>query len=89
MPNLTAQNRIKYQIDTLGCIPEEEQSGNERSNAPVTRVLWLCDNLPDGLTLSADGKLSGRPSAAGTYDCPVSVSTNWGSYQNIIRITVT
>lgn len=81
MSNIIGQNRIKYQIDKLG-------NPYRRSNAPVTSVLWQCDNLPAGLTLSADGKLSGRPTLAGTYACTVTVTTNWGSAAKTINIRV-
>lgn len=60
-----------------------------RGNAPVTRVLWTCEDLPEGLTLSADGKLSGRPTVAGTYTCAVNVTTNWGTASKTINIRVT
>lgn len=87
MANITGQNRIKYQIDNLGTISEEAEI--YRSNAPVTHVLWQCDNLPSGLTLSADGKISGRPTTTGSYDCAVTVTTNWGRATKIINIRVT
>ena len=85
MSNIIGQNRIKYQIDKLGTINEEPY----RSNAPVTHVLWQCDNLPAGLTLSDDGKLSGRPTTIGSYACLVTVTTNWGSVTKNICIRVT
>ena len=85
MSNITGQNRIKYQIDKLGTISDEP----DRSNAPVTRVLWQCDNLPAGLTLSPDGKLFGRPTATGSYTCLVRVTTNWGTATKTINIRVT
>ncbi len=60
-----------------------------RGNAPVTHVLWQCENLPAGLVLSADGKISGRPVATGTYACTVTVTTNWGTATKTINIRVT
>ncbi len=85
MSNIIGQNRIKYQIDKLGTVNDEPY----RSNAPVTHVLWQCDNLPVGLTLSTDGKISGRPTATGSYTCAVTVTTNWGSATKTINIRVT
>ena len=35
-------------------------------------VVYSAENLPDGLTLSADGKLTGTPAAAGEYTVKVS-----------------
>ena len=72
-------NRIAYQIDELSA---------PVGDAPVTRTTWSCANLPDGLTLSTDGKLSGKPTTTGTYNCNVQVSTNWGTATRTITITV-
>ena len=48
-------------------------------NAPVTRVSWSAENLPDGLSLSESGVLSGHPTTAGSYESTVTVTTNWGT----------
>ena len=58
------------------------------SNAPVTRAVWSCEDLPEGLTLSSSGVLSGHPTTAGTYNCNVQVATNWGTANKVIKITV-
>ena len=58
------------------------------SNAPVSRAAWSCENLPDGLTLSSAGILSGHPTTAGTYECEFSVATNWGTATKTVRIVV-
>ena len=88
MANILAQNRIAYQIDRMyeGLVPEIEEE--IISNAPVTRVNWSCDNLPEGLTLSSSGVLSGRPTTAGTYACNFSVETNWSIATKTINIIV-
>ena len=92
MSNILARNGnfIGWQIDYLSTellpeIPDEPLI----SNAPVTRVLWQCENLPAGLILSADGKISGRPTTTGSYACTVTVTTNWGSATKTINIRVT
>lgn len=87
MANILGQNRIKYQIDNLGTISEEPEIHS--NNAPVTRIMWQCNNLPPGLTLSPEGKISGRPTTTGSYACTVAVTTNWGSTMKIINIKVT
>lgn len=76
-------NRISYQMDTL--IYDTE---TRSSNVLVTRVLWSCEDLPTGLTLSTDGKLSGIPTTTGIYNCNVQVSTNWGTATRTITIIV-
>ena len=58
------------------------------NNAPVTRVSWACNNLPEGLTLSSTGILSGCPAILGTFVCDVLVTTNWGTSTKVIRIKV-
>ena len=86
MANILTQNRIAYQIDGI-LIPESERTPN-RSNAPVTRAKWTCDNLPEGLTLSSSGLLSGRPTTAGSYNCIFQVATNWNTAAKTINIIV-
>ena len=84
--NILARNAefIGWQIDYLSTEPLKVEG-----NAPVTRVKWECDNLPAGLELSESGQLSGHPTVAGTYNCNVSVTTNWGKATKTIRIQVT
>ena len=70
------------------CISCASGNTGKSSNAPVTRVRWWCDNLPDGLELSESGQLSGRPTIAGNYACTVKVATNWGEATKIVNIRV-
>ena len=79
MSNISTLNRIQYQIDSLS---------SPNNNTPVTRVSWASDNLPPGLTLSESGLLTGHPTVAGTFDCSVSVSTNWGTNSKNLRIVI-
>lgn len=76
-------NRIAYQLDNLKC------PSLTRGSALVTRAIWTCSNLPEGLMLSEDGELSGRPTTTGIYVCTVTVTTNWGSAEKTIRIRIT
>ncbi len=80
-------NRIAFEIDSLDAYDEPTPTSTY-SNAPVTRAVWSCENLPDGLTLSNTGLLSGHPTTAGTYDIVVQVTTNWGTATKTIRIVV-
>ena len=72
-------NRISFQLDAPFLLT---------NNAPVTRVSWSALNLPEGLTLSEAGLLSGHPTTAGTFNGSVSVTTNWGTNSNILRIVI-
>ncbi len=81
-------NPIAYQIDQLVIDGDGYEEELVRSNAPVTQASWTCSNLPDGLTLSNTGLISGTPTTAGIYDCNVSVTTNWGTPTKTIRINV-
>ena len=60
-----------------------------KGKPPVTRAVWSCEGLPEGLTLSKNGILSGRPTTIGNYTCTVSVTTNWGTATKTINIQVT
>ncbi len=76
-------------VPTVAYETSTSSTGTTGSNAPVTRAVWTCEDLPEGLTLSADGKLSGRPTVAGTYTSTVNVTTNWGTASKTINIRVT
>ena len=58
------------------------------NNAPVSRAAWSCANLPEGLTLSSAGVLSGHPTTTGTYECLFTVTTNWGIDSKTVKIVV-
>ena len=45
----------------------------------LTSLTWSADSLPDGLTLSTSGYLSGTPSSAGAFPFTVYVSNSQGS----------
>ena len=72
-------NRIALQLDAPYI---------KSNNAPVTRAVWSSSNLPDGLTLSESGLLTGHPSQAGTFKCNVSLATNWGNDSKSINIII-
>lgn len=69
-------------------VPTKPYGSSGDNNAPVTRAIWSCNNLPQGLTLSQSGLLTGHPTKAGTYDCNFSVSTNWGTANKTLRIVI-
>ena len=70
-------------------IPDRPYETILRNNsAPVSFALWSDNGLPDGLSLSSSGLLSGTPTIAGTYNCYVNVRTNWGSANKTIRIVI-
>lgn len=77
-------NRIALQLDSLSSL----DSNTNSHNAPVTRVSWSCNSLPNGLTLSSSGLLTGHPTVTGIFDCNFSVSTNWGTANKTIRIVI-
>ena len=72
-------NRIALQLDAPYI---------KSNNAPVTRAVWSSSNLPDGLTLSESGLLTGHPTTAGSFECSVSVTTNWGTNSKNLRIVI-
>ena len=60
----------------------------KESSAPVKFANWSSNNLPQGLTLSQSGLLEGTPTVTGTFDCNVSLSTNWGTANKSLRIVI-
>ena len=45
----------------------------------LTSITWSADNLPEGLSLSTSGYLSGTPTTTGTYSFTVQASNSQGS----------
>ena len=69
-----------YEINTLIKLPTKD--------APVTRAAWSAEGLPEGMTLSESGQLTGHPTTAGSYDTTITVTTNWGTASKKVRIIV-
>ena len=57
--------------------------------ATGTSITWSADNLPDGLTLSTSGYLSGTPTTAGTYSITVQASNSAGKDSATLSLTIT
>ena len=51
-------------------------------------ITWTADGLPDGLSLSSAGKLTGKPAAAGTYSVIFTASNNSGSSTKTLSLNV-
>lgn len=68
----TAYNQTLKAADTSGDVKWEKESGN----------------LPDGLSLSEDGEISGTPEKTGTYTFTVKVTANNGSDTKELSIKV-
>ena len=73
LPNATAGTPYSFQIAASG-------------TAPIT---FSAANLPDGLSLSSNGLLSGTPTAAGSYSFTVTAANAAGSIQATLTLTVT
>ena len=58
-------------------------------DVPVTSVIWSAENLPEGLSLSQSGVLSGTPTTLGLYTSTITVRTNWGRASRTVNIRVT
>lgn len=58
-------------------------------SVPVTSAVWSAVNLPEGLSLSSTGLLTGTPTTAGTYAATITVTTNWGRASRTVNIRVT
>ena len=58
------------------------------TSAELTSLTWSANSLPEGLTLSTSGYLSGTPTAAGTYSFDVQVSNSQGSDSKNFTINI-
>ena len=58
-------------------------------DATITWSLASGSTLPDGLTLSTDGKISGTPTTAGSYNFTVTAANDSGSGSKAFTLTVT
>lgn len=57
-------------------------------SAPVSSITYNAVGLPEGLTLAADGTLTGTPATAGTYTVSVTMTATgvavlWGGYMKL------
>lgn len=58
------------------------------SNAPVNYTIWSGEILPEGLSLSESGLLTGRPTVSGSYQSQIQLRTNWGVATKTINLTI-
>ena len=80
---------------TTGSLPEGtvgtaySQTLEATGDSPITWSLASGSTLPDGLTLSTDGKISGTPTTAGSYNFTVTAANDSGSGSKAFTLTVT
>lgn len=51
-------------------------------------IEWRCGNIPDGMALSSQGVLSGRPTEAGEYELNITAFNNVDSDTAVLRLNV-
>ena len=68
---------------------EYSQTLTATGDSPITWSLASGSTLPDGLTLSTDGKISGTPTTAGSYNFTVTAANDSGSGSKAFTLTVT
>jgi X-Pro dipeptidyl-peptidase len=76
---------IVLQSGTVGAAYSQTLAGT--SDAPITWTLDA-DALPDGLTLSAEGVISGIPTASGAFNFTVKAENSAGSDTKTLSITI-
>jgi len=56
----------------------------------TTPIKWsiISSNLPDGMTLSGNGEITGTPTASGTFSFTVNATNNAGSATKALSITI-
>ena len=77
-------------LHLVGSLPQA-QVGSDYTGAlaagggtgPYTFALQPAATLPEGLSLAADGLITGAPTAAGHYDLAVSLTDVYGSHSNV------
>lgn len=68
---------------------EEGEYYSESLNASgTTPMLWTADNLPEGLTCSQNGKISGTLSVNGEFKVKITCSNSAGSVSKILTMKV-
>lgn len=90
----TGSGIVKYgPIITTGSLPEGKvgtaysQTLEATGDSPTTWRL-ASGSLPDGLTLSTDGKISGDPTTAGSYNFTVTATNDIDSVSEAFTLTV-
>ena len=91
----TGSGIVKYgPIITTGSLPEGKvgtaysQTLEATGDSPITWRL-ASGSLPDGLTLSTDGKISGDPTTAGSYNFTVTATNDIDSVSEAFTLKVT
>jgi poly(3-hydroxybutyrate) depolymerase len=88
-PAPTAPTQIGYPITALGQVAVLFRYAII-STGGTTPLTYSASRLPTGLSLdSTTGVISGAPTAAGTYDIPVTAGNSAGSVSAILTLTVT
>ena len=58
---------------------------NAKGSSPI---VWTAENLPDGLTCSSSGTISGTPSISGTFSIKITASNSAGSVSKTLQIKI-
>jgi Fibronectin type III domain len=71
-----------------GVVGQAYSSGFQVTGAPAPTVTQLSGQLPPGLTLHADGSLTGTPTQAGTFEFTVQAVNPVGIYDASVPVTI-
>jgi hypothetical protein len=71
-----------------GIIGKPYSSGFTVTGAPPPTITLISGDLPPGLTLSSDGKLTGTPTQAGTYTFTVQADNHVGIDDATVPVTI-
>lgn len=71
-----------------GIVDRPYSSGFTVTGAPRPTVTQLSGNLPPGLTLDSDGKLTGTPTRAGTYEFTAQATNTVGIYDASVTVAI-
>jgi hypothetical protein len=71
-----------------GVAGQAYSSGFTVTGAPAPAVTQFSGDLPPGLTLNSDGKLTGTPTQAGSYEFTVEAVNNVGITGDTVTVTI-
>jgi large repetitive protein len=71
-----------------GVVGQSYSSGFTVTGAPTPTVTFISGDVPPGLTLGANGNLTGTPTQAGSYEFTVQVDNHVGTVDDTVTVTI-
>ena len=88
VPRASSETAPKITTLSLPAAAAGQDYSGVTLQASGTVLEWRCGNIPQGMVLSRQGVLSGRPVSGGEYDLKITAFNNAGSDTVTLRLTV-